>query len=57
MKKPQVDPELIRWLRERYPNEHPFSPVKDIAQLNFDAGQQSIINLLERFSQSKSELD
>ncbi len=53
MKKPMVSEELIAWLRERYPNQAASTMVTDLNQTNFEAGQQYIIELLERLSESR----
>lgn len=57
MQKPLVEPELIEWLEARYPGKARVEPVRDVNIVNFEAGQQSVIDLLRRLSQSRSELD
>lgn len=57
MQKPLVDLELIEWLEQRYPAKPRLEPSRDLNLVNFEAGQQSVIDLLRRLAHSRSELD
>jgi len=53
MKKPDVDPELIRWLDDRYPNGLPIAPQSNLNDINFQAGQRNIIEMLRHLSENQ----
>ena len=49
--------ELADWLRERFPPLPPTEPQANLVTVNFKAGQQSVIALVQRLAETKDESD
>lgn len=52
---PHVSTELIRYLQKHFPIELPEGPTADPHQINFQIGQQNVINHLAALHEQQEE--